>query len=114
MAWPVTPIPLNPVTIAQVLAVLPATGGLKPSQALAQLGGHSSPGSVRAILLHLVRTGEAVREGKSGQYLYRRAIPAPPIGGSSLPASSGESEPAVMQVRGGAGAGAMAPMEASS
>lgn len=63
--------------------------GVYPRSLLASLPDHSLS-SIRSALLHLVREGRVVREGKIGYQLYRRAlmtpVASPPL--SAVPSSA--------------------------
>lgn len=68
--------PINETFAQLVESALPLDGGIAPREAFQRIGGdRSSPNGVRGVLLHLVRTGRAVREGEMGKFSYRRASP---------------------------------------
>lgn len=67
---------LNPKSelIALVENALPILSGVTPSELHRLMGGdRSSPAGVGHVLLHLVRSGRATREGEIQKYRYRRA-----------------------------------------
>lgn len=67
--------PVSEAMARRIEAALPLESGITPRNLFHSMGGDfSSPSGIRTVLLHLVRTGRATRDGEIGNYRYRRTM----------------------------------------